>query len=85
MWNYEKRLEFPVNIKNPNPKMAQLIISQFGGPNCRCVKILKRLQFFDNSDILRIIGLFIGGQRKLYEDHYCRLRKSRRCSGGAVK
>lgn len=33
MWNYEKRLEYPVNITNPNPEMAKLIISQFGGPN----------------------------------------------------
>lgn len=33
MWNYEKRLQYPVNIKNPNPKMAQLIITQFGGPD----------------------------------------------------
>lgn len=31
MWNYEKRLEFPVNIKEPNAKLAQVIISQFGG------------------------------------------------------
>lgn len=34
MWNYEKRLEYPVNIKNPNPAMAKFIISQVGGPNC---------------------------------------------------
>ena len=33
MWNYEKRLQYPVNIKNPNPKIAQLIITQFGGPD----------------------------------------------------
>ncbi|MDO5411712.1 MAG: manganese catalase family protein [Lachnospiraceae bacterium] len=33
MWNYEKRLQYPVNIKNPNPKMAQVIISQMGGPD----------------------------------------------------
>ena len=33
MWNYEKRLQFPINIKNPNPKLAQVIISQFGGPD----------------------------------------------------
>ena len=33
MWNYENRLEFPVNIKNPNAKLAQAIISQFGGPD----------------------------------------------------
>lgn len=34
MWNYEKRLEYPVNIKEPNPKIAQYIISQYGGPYC---------------------------------------------------
>ncbi|MCM1185306.1 MAG: manganese catalase family protein [Lachnoclostridium sp.] len=33
MWNYEKRLEYPVNIKNPNAKLAQAIISQYGGPD----------------------------------------------------
>ena len=33
MWGYEKRLQFPVNIKNPNPKLAKLIITQFGGPD----------------------------------------------------
>jgi spore coat protein JC len=33
MWNYEKRLQYPVNIKEPNPKLAQVIISQFGGPD----------------------------------------------------
>lgn len=35
MWNYEKRLEYPINIKEPNPELAQLIISQFGGPDCK--------------------------------------------------
>ena len=33
MWSYEKRLEFPVNIKEPNAKLAQVIISQYGGPD----------------------------------------------------
>lgn len=33
MWNYEKRLQFPVNIKKNNAKLAQVIISQFGGPD----------------------------------------------------
>ena len=33
MWNYEKRLEYPVNIKTPNAKIAQIIISQYGGPD----------------------------------------------------
>ena len=33
MWNYEKMLQFPVNIKRPNAKAAQVIISQYGGPD----------------------------------------------------
>ncbi len=33
MWNYEKKLQYPVNIKNPNPKLAKFIISQLGGPD----------------------------------------------------
>lgn len=33
MWNYEKRLQYPINITQTNPQMAQVIISQFGGPD----------------------------------------------------
>ncbi|MCM1387613.1 MAG: manganese catalase family protein [Bacillus sp. (in: Bacteria)] len=33
MWNYERRLEFPVNITAPNAMLAQAIISQYGGPD----------------------------------------------------
>ena len=33
MWSYEKRLQFPVNIKEPNAKIAQVIMSQYGGPD----------------------------------------------------
>lgn len=33
MWNYEKRLQYPVNITKPNAEMAKVIISQFGGPD----------------------------------------------------
>jgi len=33
MWTYEKKLQYPVNIKNPNPKLAKVIISQLGGPD----------------------------------------------------
>lgn len=31
MWTYEKKLQFPVKIKNPNPTLANIIISQLGG------------------------------------------------------
>lgn len=33
MFQYEKKLQFPVKIKNPNPRYAQIIISQYGGPD----------------------------------------------------
>ncbi len=33
MWVYEKKLEYPVKIKNPNPALAKIIITQYGGPD----------------------------------------------------
>lgn len=33
MWIYEKKLEFPVKIKQTNPGLAKIIISQYGGPD----------------------------------------------------
>lgn len=33
MWIYEKRLQYPVHITQTNAKLAQVIISQFGGPD----------------------------------------------------
>lgn len=33
MWNYEKRLQYPINITTPNAKAAQIIMSQYGGPD----------------------------------------------------
>ena len=33
MWVYEKKLQYPVNIKNPNPALAKMIITQYGGPD----------------------------------------------------
>ncbi|MBE6572386.1 MAG: manganese containing catalase [Ruminococcaceae bacterium] len=33
MWNYEKRLQFPINIKTPDAKTAKIIMSQYGGPD----------------------------------------------------
>ena len=33
MWIYEKRLEYPVNITKPDPRMAKLLMAQYGGPD----------------------------------------------------
>ena len=41
MFEYEKRLEYPINIKTPNPAMAKFIISQYGGPDC--IRVLQMI------------------------------------------
>ncbi|MBQ8508370.1 MAG: manganese catalase family protein [Clostridia bacterium] len=33
MWIYEKKLQYPIKIKNTNPQLAKIIISQYGGPD----------------------------------------------------
>lgn len=33
MWIYERRLQYPVNIKKTDARMAKLIIAQYGGPD----------------------------------------------------
>lgn len=43
MWQYEKKLQYPVNIKNSNPKLAKFIISQLGGPDGELAASLRYL------------------------------------------
>ena len=43
MWTYNKTLEYPVNIKCPNPKLAKFIISQYGGPDGELAASLRYL------------------------------------------
>lgn len=33
MFIYDKKLQYPVKIANPNPRLASVIISQYGGPD----------------------------------------------------
>lgn len=61
MFVYEKKLQYPVRIANPNPKLAAVIISQYGGPyiiklqtqkqeagTCWCLSLVfYRLQWLD--------------------------------------
>lgn len=42
MWVYEKKLQYPVNIKRTNPKLAKIIITQYGGPRCEKLSFYKR-------------------------------------------
>ena len=43
MWPYEKKLQYPVNIKTPNAKLARVIISQLGGPDGELAASLRYL------------------------------------------
>jgi len=43
MWTYNKALEYPINIKNPNPQLAKFIISQYGGPDGELAASLRYL------------------------------------------
>jgi spore coat protein JC len=43
MWTYDKILEHPVKIKNPNPAMAKIIITQYGGPDGELAASLRYL------------------------------------------
>ncbi len=43
MWMYEKKLQYPVKIKNTNPKLAQYIMSQYGGPDGELAASLRYL------------------------------------------
>ena len=37
MFEYNKFLEFPIKVKNPNPKLANIIITQYGGAYRKCL------------------------------------------------
>ncbi len=43
MWIYEKKLEYPIKIKKPNPQMAKVIITQYGGPDGELAASLRYL------------------------------------------
>ena len=56
MWVYEKKLQYPVKIKNANPRLAGFIISQLGGPDGELAAATRYLnQRFSMTDG-RVIG-----------------------------
>ena len=63
MFLYEKKLQFPVKIATPNPKLASFIISQYGGPDGELGASLRYLSqryampFKEVSGILTDIGI----------------------------
>ena len=73
MWSYEKQLEYPVNITQTNPKIAQVIISQFGGPDGEASASLRYLSqrytmpFKEGAAVLTDIGVSVTKLRIWHE------------------
>lgn len=43
MWVYDKKLQFPVRVSGPNPKLAKSVITQYGGPDGELAASLRYL------------------------------------------
>ena len=43
MWSYDKRLQYPVKIRQTNPQLAKIIITQYGGPDGEMAASLRYL------------------------------------------
>ena len=57
MWRYEKRLQYPVNIKEPNANIAKIIISQYGGPDGEMGASMRYLSQRYSMENRRVAGL----------------------------
>jgi len=57
MFLYEKKLQYPVKIKNPNPALAKVIISQVGGPDGELGASLRYLQQRYSMPYNEVVGI----------------------------
>jgi spore coat protein JC len=57
MWKYEKKLQYPVNIKRPNARLAQVIVSQLGGPDGELAAALRYLNQRYTSPYSSVTGI----------------------------
>ena len=57
MWTYERMLQYPVKIKNPNPSLAKIIISQVGGPDGELGASTRYLQQRYSMPDRKIVGI----------------------------
>ena len=69
MWIYEKKLQYPVKIKNTNAKLAKVIISQLGGPDGELAASLRYLNqryampYPEVKGLLTDIGISVSKKR----------------------
>ena len=73
MFVYEKKLQYPVRIKNTNPKLASIIISQYGGPNGELGAALRYLSQRYSMPCKKIGGLLtdIGTEELAHLEMIC--------------
>lgn len=57
MWNYSRNLQYPINIKNRNPEMAKVIISQYGGPDGELSASMRYLSQRYSMPVKKVSGL----------------------------
>ena len=57
MWNYEKRLQYPVHISQPNARIASIIMSQYGGPDGEMGASMRYLSQRYSMDNRKVAGL----------------------------
>ena len=57
MWQYEKKLQYPVKIKNPNPALAKLIITAYGGPDGEAGAAMRYLSQRYTMPYKEVIGI----------------------------
>ena len=57
MWSYDKKLQYPVKIKNPNAAYAKIIISQLGGPDGELAAAMRYLNQRYSMPNGRIVGI----------------------------
>ena len=57
MWIYEKKLQYPVKIDNPNPRLAGMIITALGGPDGELAAATRYLNQRYNMPDGRVVGL----------------------------
>lgn len=73
MWNYEKRLQYPVKIRNTDPKLAKLIATQYGGPDGELGASLRYLSQRYTMPYKEVIGTLtdIGTEEMAHQEIIC--------------
>ena len=80
MWSYDKKLQYPVKIKNPNHAMAKIIMTQLGGPDGETGAAMRYLHQRYSCPYGEITGTLtdIGTEAPSLRTLYGRLARQRR-------